>query len=321
MFMRSYSRTLTRNLTIKVKSIQKYLTIFLLSLTVTGCFTGIESTPRITARDVKRQRATETPEMTYTASISGDRVALWSPGKQFLVNPGKISFALSPIDKADMLQPGDTLTFAGRRAVTSMTGNDDTLFMLLTQQGDTLNYRFTEQPAVVDTLSSLEIPFLIEASIIDKADSLMSGNDYYITTPVWFNDNDENIAGRKLVKVHVTEVTRGNGTYPLAIHFTDSNGNKSKVFMSLGTSARATRNFDKLFSLTDPRQRYKDIKDDVWECITRSSVKTDMTREECRLALGNPREVIRGHYLERWSYDNGMNLIFDDGYLQRIGYR
>lgn len=123
------------------------------------------------------------------------------------------------------------------------------------------------------------------------------------------------------LKVHVTEVTRGNGTYPLAIHFTDSNGNKSKVFMSLGTSARATRNFDKLFSLTDPRQRYKDIKDDVWECITRSSVKTDMTREECRLALGNPREVIRGHYLERWSYDNGMNLIFDDGYLQRIGYR
>ncbi|MDE7386698.1 MAG: hypothetical protein K2N28_06125 [Muribaculaceae bacterium] len=292
--------------------------LFLAPVLLTGCFTGIESTPRITARDVKRQRATVTPEMTYMDSITGSPVADWQPGKRFVVTPGKISFALSPIAVADALQPGDTLYYAGRRAVPSMTGTDDTLLMLTTLAGDTLSYRIATEPAATDTLRSLEIPFLIEGSIIDSADRLLTGNDYYITTPVWFNDADQNITGRKLVKVHITGVTGGNGNYPLAVHFTDDSGMRSKVFMSLGSGARATRNFDTLFSLTDPRRRFKDIKDDVWECITLSTVKKEMTREECRLALGNPREVVHGHYLERWTYDNGVSLIFDDGYLQQI---
>lgn len=285
---------------------------------LTGCFTGIESTPKITARDVKRQRATVTPEMTYMDGIGGEPVADWLPGKRFVVTPGKISFALSPITAADRLQPGDTLYYAGRRGVPSMTGDDDTLMMLTTATGDTLSYRLTATPADADTLRALEIPFLLENTIIERADQKLSGNDYYITTPVWFNDADQNITGRKLIKVHVTGVTGGNDNYPLAVHFTDDLGNRSKVFMSLGSGVRATRNFDTLFSLTDPRQRFKDIKDDVWDCITHSTVKKEMTREECRLALGNPREVVRGHYLERWTYDNGVSLIFDDGYLQQI---
>lgn len=290
----------------------------MMAISLSGCFTGIESTPKITARDVRRQNATDTPEMAYARDVTGEPVASWSPGKEFVVSPGKISFALTPIPVADRLEAGDTLKFAGIRSVRSMTDVDDTVIMLKTEHGDTLGYRIQEPVEEVMKRHTLEIPFTIEMTLVEKASDLMKGNDYYITTPVWFNENGDNITGRKLIKVHIDSITAGNTNYPLAVHFTDIDGNRSRVYMSTGTGRSSTRNFETLFSLTDPRIRYKDIKDDVWECITRSKVKPEMTREECRLSMGNPRDVVRGHYLERWSYDNGYILIFDDGYLSDI---
>ena len=292
------------------------LSALTLAVSLTGCFTGVESTPKITARDVRQHNATVTPEMTYAACLTPEPVASWTPGKIFIATEGKISFALTPLDIASRVMPGDTLRYAAMRSVPSMTDVDDSMLLFVTGRGDTLNYRVQEPPADVAARKSLEIPFTIEASIVDKADSLLSGNDYYITTPVWFNENGDNIAGRKLVKVHIDSVKPGNGHYPLLVEFTAGDGTRSRVFMSIGAGRRATRNFDTLFSLTDPRLRYKDVKDDVWECITRGTVKLDMTREECRLSIGNPRDVIRGHYLERWAYDNGLVLIFDDGFLR-----
>ena len=47
-----------------------------------------------------------------------------------------------------------------------------------------------------------------------------------------------------------------------------------------------------------------------------------MTRDECRLALGAPPEVLRtpsyGGMREVWSYSDGVFLIFEDGYLTRF---
>ena len=47
-----------------------------------------------------------------------------------------------------------------------------------------------------------------------------------------------------------------------------------------------------------------------------------MTMEECRLALGSPREVERdatyGALIERWIYENGIYLLFSDGILTRF---
>lgn len=257
--------------------------------------------------------------MAYTAHLGGEPVAEWRRGKQFIITPGRVSFAFTPIDAAGKLQPGDTIRFLSATATPSLTDTDDTLLSFTSQYGDTISYRLNETPDSVHSRQLLNIPFTIEKSLIDKASSLLKGNRYYITTPVWFNGNNDNITGRKLIPVDVDSVTAGNDTYPLAVYFTDHNDMKPyHVYMSTGNTHNATRNFDTLFSLSDPRVKYKDIKDDVWDYITRSSVKIEMTREECRLALGNPREVIRGHYLERWTYDNGISLIFDDGYLQQI---
>ncbi|MCM1449678.1 MAG: hypothetical protein NC082_05010 [Clostridiales bacterium] len=294
------------------------LTMPVIATLLTGCFTGIESTPKITARDVKRQNAEITPEMTYAVGVTGDQVASWSNGKPFIVTDNRISLATSPVAVAEKLQPGDTIKYAGSRSIKSMTDIDDTMFSFTTPGNDTIHYRLQEPPDEVMKMETVEIPFTIEMSLINRASQLMAGNDYYITTPVWFNSDGDNITGRKLVKVHVDSVTAGNSTYPLTIHFTSDDGTHSRVYMSTGNGRRSTRNFETLFTLTNPRDKYKDITDEVWDCITRSTVKKEMTREQCRLSLGSPREVIRGHYLEQWRYDSGLTLIFDDGYLQNV---
>lgn len=289
-----------------------------LAILLTGCFTGIESTPKITAHEVKRQNARVTPEMTYAATVVGDPLSTWRPGKPFVVTSNRISLATSPVPAAERLQPGDTIRYAGMKGVKSMTDIDDTMLSFTTPLNDTISYRIQDPMDKVLEMNSIEIPFTLEMSLVDRAGALMTGNDYYITTPVWFNSDGDNITGRKLVKVHIDSVTAGNTDYPLTIHFTAEDGSRSRVYMSTGTGRRATRNFETLFSLTNPRDKFKDISDDVWDCITRSKVKPEMTREQCRLSLGSPREVIRGHYMEQWRYDSGLTLIFDEGYLKGI---
>lgn len=299
-----------------------HTTCYILLVTCfTSCFTGVESTPKITSREVKRQHAVVTPEMDLIANLSGQPVAEWSAGKEFIYTGGKISYTMSPIQAAEKLQPGDAITFLGANPVASLTEIDDTQLAFSTPAGDTLYYRVNESPDAVTARQSLSIPFLVERYLVDSTSRLLAGNDFYIKTPVWFNEDGDNIDGRKLIKVHVDSVTAGNTSYPLAVYFTDLDGNHSHVYMTASPGSRSSCSFDALFSIANPRERYKDIKPDVWECITRSQVKAEMTREECRLSLGAPREISRAHYVERWIYDNGMILFFDDGYLQRIGHR
>ena len=287
---------------------------------MSGCFTGIESTPKITTRDVKKRNAIENAEMQYAAGLVNEAPVHWKEGKLFYVTDQRISYALTPVERSVKLQNGDILSFISAGCVPSMTEVDDTDIMFLTAVGDTLHYRLSMPWNEIAGRERQEVPFTIEMSLVESADSLLRGNDYWITTPVWFDESGNNITGRQLVKVHIDSVTPGNTVYPLTVHFTDDAGVNSRVYMSTGTGARATRNFDTLFTLTDPRTKYRDITPETWECITRCQVRKDMTREECRLAVGNPTEVFYGHYIERWNYDNGRYLIFDDDHLRQFRF-
>lgn len=299
---------------------KRALFVLALSSVLTGCFTGVESTPKITSKDVKKRHAVESEEARYTVSLMPEAPADWQQGKTFVVTDGRISFALVPVETSMNLTPGDVLTFLGRQEVASVTDVADTDFDFINQRGDTLHYRVNAPWKELEKRENLEIPFTIEMSLVARADSLLAGNDYWITTPVWFNEDGENIVGRQLVKVHIDSVTPGNTVYPLSVNFKDERGLHYRVFMSVGKGARATRNFETLFSLTDPRVKYKDISPEIWDYITRCAVCKDMTREECRLAVGNPTEVFHGHYMERWNYDNGRYLIFDDDHLRQFRF-
>ena len=128
------------------------------------------------------------------------------------------------------------------------------------------------------------------------------------------------MTGRKFVPVTVDRVTAGNTDYPFRVVFTDENGESRCMLMSGSRSATSTRNFQSLFSIDNPRLRYPMITDENWEAITNGRVRREMTRDEARLALGSPSDVVYGNNYnftyERWIYPGGIYLVFEDGILK-----
>ncbi len=74
--------------------------------------------------------------------------------------------------------------------------------------------------------------------------------------------------------------------------------------------------------MTDPRLNYPQISDNVWNDIVNSRLSKGMTKTEATLALGTPRNIDRGYNhtatYERWTYPDGVFLIFEDGLLVRF---
>lgn len=290
-----------------------------------GCFTGIESTPRITAGDVRRQGVGRpTPEMQFMADVCPEPPAAWRPGKRFHVADSRIRMLFAGNPAADSLQATELL-YAGVRPAPSLTGDGAADIALLTFRGDTLLYRVDASPDELLSRARMEIPFTIELDPVLQADSLMRGHIYYISTPLWRRTDGRSRPGLRHVAVRVEEVRPGSdGVYPAAVVFTpvDNPADTAMVMMSLGGN-HAPRNFANLFSFSNPRDAYPHITDDVWRLIVRSQVQNGMTRDECRLALGAPERSEQipttAGMVERWSYGEGIYLIFEDGALS--GYR
>lgn len=286
-----------------------------------SCFTGIESTPRITAGDVRRQGvARPTPEMEFMAGVLPQPPAAWQPGKRFYVSDNRLGKLFARTAGADSLE-GTELRFAGMHSAPSLTGDGATDVALLTAAGDTLLYRVDASLHALQRRERLEIPFTIELDPVLRADSMLRGNIYYIATPLWRRTDGRSRAGLRHVPVRVIEVRPGSdAVYAAGVVFMplDAPSDTAMVMMSLG-GPRSPRNFATLFNFRNPRDGYPHITDDVWQHIVRSEVQKGMTRDECRLALGAPtgREQIptTAGMIDRWSYGEGIYLIFEDGYL------
>lgn len=296
--------------------------IALAAAATSGCFTGVEYTPRVSDRDVKRENIITTPEDTFLANVADEGLGEWKPGKRFRVTNDKIRLIFgataSPYDSLG----GKMLVFTGAKEAPSITGTSVTDISFVTDPdiGRTFVYRINRPLAKVKEQESLSIPFTIQESLVDEARSLMDRQRYYVLTRTWRDDTDNSVNGRQFVAVNIDSVTPGNDIYPIKVSFTDDNGTSARLFIHPGPRGYTPRSFPAMFSFTDPRIKYPSITDAMWEKIINGKVATDMTREECRLALGSPREVDRGatnSYLrEIWLYENGIYLVFEDGLLK-----
>lgn len=80
-----------------------------------------------------------------------------------------------------------------------------------------------------------------------------------------------------------------------------------------------SRSFRNLFTLSDPKEKYPSILPEIWDAICDGHVRNGMTKDECRLAIGNPADSQSGHdwnsTIDIWSYPDGTFLRFQDGIL------
>ncbi len=301
--------------------------ISLLSIPVLlqSCFTGVESTPKITSSEVRKQHVVSTPEMEYLSDITAEPFAEWLPGKPFYVTDSKIGIIFTPSQGVGQqgINVGDTITYLRYQEALSVTG-DSVTDIVLAKDDTSLTYRVNASASQLRRRKQVEIPFTIEMNIIADARHKISDKNFYILTPLWYDNEERPVDGLRFTEVRVTDVLPGNHVYPLKVMFTTADtGLERCVFLSLSDPENSTmRNFAKVFALSDPHLRYPSISYTNWHLIQNSKVALGMTRDECRLALGSPSELDRrpstaGVY-EIWNYDDGQYLIFQDGLLTRF---
>ncbi|MGM9835258.1 MAG: hypothetical protein ACI30L_00690 [Muribaculaceae bacterium] len=299
-----------------------YGLVALLLLMMSSCFTGVESTKKITDKDVKKvvEVLTQEEVEANTLAIPTDSFACWNRGKQFYVcdNNARLIFAPSAAYNADTLNmKGKILAYDGYH-LGSVLDNRNTVNIEFTDGKN--KYVYSTDKTIGEIKSGYTIPFLIDMDVVRFVASKLEQRTCYIKTPIWYDLNEEMTAGRKFVEVRIDSVLPGNKVFPLKVMFTDIEARrKAMLWMTAGGTVLKNRSFDALFSLTDLRKRYPDIESDVWQCIVAGKVKTGMTKDEVRLSLGNPSSINqRPTYegvREYWYYPDGRYLYFEDGLL------
>lgn len=294
------------------------------ALSLGSCFTGIESTPRITSNDVRRRQTVSIAEDAFLSDISDTRPSEWTEGKRFYVTDDKIAiiFSVNSSDKEALA--GHELIFKSFTPTSSLTGEGSTDITLTSDRGDDLHYIVNLPYDELMARERFEIPFTIERSVVDAINDAMKGRQYYITTPKWFaSDTGKETKALRHVPVVVTSVSPGSNVYPLKVSFvSDSIDGEHFVLMTYGKDKASTRNFSKLFAFENPRDRYNHISDRTWQLIIHSRLEAGMNRDECHLALGAPNSIktvpTNAAVFEQWSYDDGVYLIFEDNILTRF---
>ncbi|MCM1521612.1 MAG: hypothetical protein NC039_03040 [Muribaculaceae bacterium] len=294
------------------------------ALLMQGCFfTGVESTPKITAGDVRRAETPLTREDTFLSHVADEPLRSWRPGKRFVVADRRISRVFGLDEAAGDSLDGKTLYFEGATESVGVTGSGVTDLVFREEGGRSLVYRLNRPLASMQGDRGVTVPFTIQADMVMEADRALRGKHVYTLTGIWRDDADTPVKGLKFIPVTIDSVSAGNSLFPLKVSFTsDTEGVSGRLFIYPGGRDDAPRTFGSVFSFSDPRRRYPSISDATWDNIVHGRVVLGMTLDECRLSLGAPKEILRGasqSYLrETWSYENGHYLLFEDGELKMI---
>lgn len=304
--------------------ISRYIISLLPSLVLSGCFTGIEGTPKITSSDVKKEKILTTPEQEFMSDLKYEAPSQWQPGKRFHIADPKVRLVLgttTPLDTTGL--KGKDLVFQGIEKVRSVTGEDMAIMRFSIDGHQDVIFDTNTPYEKLMLRESLDIPFTIDHDMIRKVKEKIVGQTYYITTPIWYNSKSEKTEqGLRHVAVEITDVEPGTAVYPIKVIFkTGEAAEEHSVLMTIGNKRTSTRNFDTLFAFENPRVKYPLIKDETWDLIMHSKVKQGMSKDECRLALGIPdtwgQIPTNAGMVEYWSYSEGIYLLFEDGYLSR----
>lgn len=288
-------------------------------------FTGVESTKAITAKEVERSiRELELRQPTATLSVFRDSVPVWPIGKRFYVTDNQITHILRPTNTSDTTSlAGQIITYDGY-TTGSVLDNRNTLTLRFRHDGDTAEYQLRTNKTLSEFPQSYSIPLLIDLDQVTNVAKQIQGKSFYIKTTLWRDiETDQPLSGRQFIPVTITSVKPGNKALPLRVEFiTGDTRERGFVYMSAPGNDMQGRDFDSMFSAADIRRSYSEISDNHWLLITQGRVETEMTKEECRLALGAPKRINQlpdqSGLREYWYYDGGNYLFFVDGLLKRF---
>lgn len=299
--------------------------IFLVSVLLQGCFTGVESTPKIKEKELKKQNIVDTPEKHIMDSVIPTLPSTWERGKNFFIADSRTTMAawlVEPMEMKDSLA-GCTAEILSIDTIPSLTESPEIqLSFLVPDKKTKLVFRTGISPQAWKDIKKYTLPHMIEEDLVSRARIALEGKQFYILPARRIGWNGEDTLGTRYAPVNVVKVAPAAESSPLRVYFNDNEGYLSSLFMTIGNETTSRRNFETLFSLSDPRIQYKHIPDDVWELIVHSKLRLGMTPEEARLALGSPEQYLKtptsAGVIEKWTYSGGVFLLFEDGILTKF---
>lgn len=309
-----------------MSKIQKILLLACMALLLDGCFTGVESTKKITEKDVQRAiQQMDNSGKESSLKIFADSILSWREGKGFWCVDNRARLIFKPSADYDI----DTLVLEGKMLTYKGFGthrqldNSEVVDIFFDFEGYSLVYPTGKVLAEVNR-RSFAIPFLVDDDLVQDLSDQLVNKTVYVKTPLWRGiDDGYQINGRRFIPVVITAIKPGDSVHPLRVEFRAAdNGDRAFVWMKIPGSDGVGRDFDTLFSLTDVRKQYPDISPATWRNIVDGKVAEGMTKEECRLAMGNPVNVRQlpdqSGLREYWYYDGGRYLFFVDGLLKEF---
>lgn len=299
-----------------------------MAILLSGCNTGIESTKKITPSRADRQLLQPTAEDRFIDSIRPEKLSEWKVGKRFLIADNKASLVYEVTDSGGRRVHGDSLKgvvicFDGVESQSDPAGGNTAIIRFKTEKSHrTVRYTSNKPFTAVGSTVWSDLPMAVDLELAQSMAHLLKDRELWVRTELWYDKHGSNIRATKFTPVKIQSVTTGDAVFPLKVKFEDMRtGTVAYLPMNLpdGKGKQGSRSFASLFSLKDPKELYPDIMPEVWEAICRCSVMNGMTKEECKLALGNPTEVDHGHnwdnLVDYWKYADGTYLLFVDDKL------
>lgn len=307
-----------RTKTSKYNEVIIAVTAIMTSLLLCSCFTGIEGTSEVRLSREDRKKVEQSAEEKLMSSVESVPLGKWNEGKVFYVTDPKLSVVLRQRGDSYRELAADSLVYAGTRELPSPSGVA-TLWIVFTDGNSEWEYDTHKKKDVAfNSVMNTEMPMLIDSDYVAAVRNVLKGRRLWVRSSEWYDGNGARVKGKKFESITVSDVLKGNTVFPLRVEFF-SEGEKCCVYMSGGHRSTDSRPFQNLFSLSDIRENYKGITDEVWEMIREGKVRLGMTKEECRLSLGNPVNTESGRdyarLLDVWSYGDGKYLKFEDGIL------
>lgn len=170
---------------------------------------------------------------------------------------------------------------------------------------------------------------LVSLDEVDIAKKLLLDSSLFIMTNFWLEDADNRygynqVKGTKFSKVKIVNVGVGVSTNPVKLIFETEDGNQYYRNVSFsGTNSKEVymKNFSDIFSFSNPRLKYPNINDEIWQLIQQEKVKIGMSKDECELSWGKPNDInetiFENSISEQWVYEKNY-LYFENGVLKTI---
>lgn len=119
----------------------------------------------------------------------------------------------------------------------------------------------------------------------------------------------------------VKDVTPDGASTMVTLQLADKKGNSytTEANLKYDIFIRNEDYIDDMFGYGDLRKQYPGISEENWILLGKGEVKTGMSKDECRLSLGSPIQIVKNpnSRYESWFY-HGRTLEFDESKLARI---